>query len=333
MIDFYSPYYLLLLLLVPFLIWYEEKRKIKVVPRLNVPSLKLFIGVKYTFRTFYNRFRYVLNVAVYILLVIALARPRSGTVHQKIETEGIDIMLVMDISTSMKAIDFKPANRLEAAKKIAVEFIGDRHGDRIGLVAFGGESFTQCPLTVDYDMLVKQIEALKFAPKEWDGTAIGNAIGTAVDRLKDVKSKSKIIILLTDGRNNAGEIDPLLAADLASTFNIKIYTIGAGAKGEALYPVESMFGPKYTKIKVDIDEDLLRKMAEKTGGKYFRATNTDALRNIYLQISKMEKTKIEINEFVKYRELYFKFAAAALMLLALMFMADNFWLKKIPSEF
>ena len=331
MLEFYSPYYLYLLILIPFFIFYEEKRKRKIIPKMVVPSLKLFEGVKPTVKTVISRFYYIFKIVVFALIVIALARPRSGTKHQNIETEGIDIILVLDISTSMKAIDFKPSNRLEASKKIAVEFVKGRKSDRIGLVSFGGESFTQCPLTIDYNMLTKQIEALKFAPREWDGTAIGNAVGTAVDRLKDSKTKSKVIILLTDGRNNAGEIDPELASELAKTFNIKIYTIGAGAKGDVYYPVDGMFGKKYEKVQIEIDEDLLTIVAENTGGQYFRATNTKALRQIYQKISKMEKARIEVKEFVIYKELYFNYVIVALILLVLAYFIENLWLKKIPN--
>ncbi len=266
-----------------------------------------------------------------ILIIIGLARPQSGTRKQEITTEGIDIMLILDVSSSMKAEDFKPKNRLEAAKAVAKEFVQGRNNDRIGLVIFAGEAFTQCPLTLDYGVLTDLLDKIQIAPESWDGTAIGNGIATSVVRLKDSKAKSKVIILLTDGRNNAGEINPLTAAQVAQTFDIRVYTIGAGTRGSAMYPVDDpLFGRRYVSMPVEIDEDLLRKIADQTGGEYFRATDTEKLRQIYQEINEMEKTKIQVKEFTKYRELYVNYAGAGLILLILEILMLNTILRKLP---
>ena len=212
-----------------------------------------------------------------------------------------------------------------------MEFIEGRTNDRIGLVIFAGESFTQCPLTLDYGVLTTLIDQMEVAPQDWDGTAIGNGIATSVARLKDSKAKSKVIILLTDGRNNAGEINPLTAAQVAQTFDIRVYTIGAGTRGSALYPVnDPIFGKRYVSMPVEIDEELLRKIAGQTGGKYFRATDTEKLRQIYGEINEMEKTKIQVKEFTKYDELFVKYAGAGIFLLLLEILLLNTWLRKLP---
>ena len=274
---------------------------------------------------------YLFRLAIIGLIILGLARPQSGTRKQEITTEGIDIMMVMDVSSSMLAEDFKPKNRIEAAKDVAEEFIHGRTNDRIGLVIFAGEAFTQCPLTLDYGVLTELIDKVQVAPRDWDGTAIGNGIATAVMRLKDSKARSKVIILLTDGRNNAGEINPLTAAQVAQTFDIRVYTIGAGTRGTALYPIDDpIFGRSYRSLPVEIDEDLLRKVAAQTNGQYFRATDTEKLRQIYQEINEMEKTKIEVKEFTKYKELFVNYAGAGLALLLLELLLLNTWLRKLP---
>ena len=274
---------------------------------------------------------YLFRLVIIGLIILGLARPQSGTRKQEITTEGIDIMMVMDVSSSMLAEDFKPKNRIEAAKDVAEEFIHGRTNDRIGLVIFAGEAFTQCPLTLDYGVLTELIDKVQVAPRDWDGTAIGNGIATAVMRLKDSKARSKVIILLTDGRNNAGEINPLTAAQVAQTFDIRVYTIGAGTRGSALYPVDDpLFGRRYVSMPVEIDEDLLRKVAAQTNGQYFRATDTEKLRQIYQEINEMEKTKIEVKEFTKYKELFVNYAGAGLALLLLELLLLNTWLRKLP---
>jgi len=249
-----------------------------------------------------------------LLLILALARPQIGNAEREVTSKGIDIMLVLDISSSMRAIDFKP-NRLEAAKKVATQFVNERISDRIGLVVFGGESFLQCPLTIDYDVLKNFISQVEIIDKKYDGTAIGMALANAINRLRESPGKEPVIILLSDGRNNAGELDPLTAADMAKTFGIKVYTIGAGKKGEALYPVQTPFGQNYMPVKVDIDEDVLRQVAEKTGGKYFRAEDEQSLATIYDEINQLEKTEYKVKEYTNWQELFAWFLIPAFGLL------------------
>lgn len=244
-------------------------------------------------------------------LILSIARPRSASSLEKINTEGIDIVLDMDISTSMLAMDFKP-DRITAAKRIAVEFISQRPADRMGIVVFAGESYTQCPLTTDRPTLINLMKEINCGVIE-DGTAIGNGLATAVSRLKESDAKSRVIILLTDGVNNTGEIAPQTAAEIAKTFGIRVYTIGVGAMGEAPYPVMTPYGPDVQKIKVEIDEPLLKEIASKTGGKYFRATDNTKLLSIYNEINKMEKTKTTVDSIPQYKELFMTFALAAFL--------------------
>lgn len=278
-----------------------------------------------------RHFLYWLRLVALGLLILGLARPQSGARQQEITTEGIDIMMVMDVSTSMLAEDFKPKNRLEAAKTVAEEFIKGRTNDPIGLVIFAGEAFSQCPLTLDYGVVTQILDKLQVAPREWDGTAIGNGLATAVDRLKNGKAKSKVVILLTDGENNAGEVDPITAAQVAQAFNIRVYTIGAGTRGTALYPVDDpIFGRRYVPMQVNIDEKLLRRIAATTGGRYFRATDTRKLRAIYKEIGQLEKTKIEVKEFTRYSELFFYYVLGALALIVVEVVLANTYLRKLP---
>ena len=331
MFRFANPEYLILLLLIPLLGWYHWRYGHKLSGNLKFSTLRFTRNVPVSLKQRLRRYLFVLRLALLSLLILGLARPQSGVRKQKIITEGIDIMLVLDVSTSMRAVDFKPKNRIEAAKEVAREFIESRTNDRIGLVIFAGEAFTQCPLTLDYGVLIELLEKVDVAPQEWDGTAIGNGIATAVERLKDSKAKSKVIILLTDGRNNAGEIDPITAAQIAETFNIRIYTIGAGKHGTALFPVDSpIFGRRYVPMPVEIDEELLQRIAAQTGGKYFRATDTESLREIYRQINEMEKTKIEVKEFTKYRELFVNYAGIGLLLLLVEIALAHTYLRKLP---
>jgi len=254
-------------------------------------------------------------------LILALARPQSSLSWQNSTTEGIDIMIASDISGSMLAEDFQP-NRLEAGKNIAIDFIRNRPDDRIGLVIFSGESFTQCPLTIDHDVLINLYADVKYGMID-DGTAIGMGLATAVNRLKGSEAKSKVIILLTDGSNNMGSIPPLTAAEIAKDFGIRVYTVGIGTHGFAPYPVQTPFGVQYQKIPVDVDEGTLTKIANATGGKYFRATDNQTLRNIYDQIDKLEKAKIDVTQFHKKTELFFPFALIALFLLSMEFILKN----------
>ncbi len=273
----------------------------------------------------------LLRLAVLALLIIALARPQQGNSTTEIKASGIDILLAVDVSGSMEAMDFtldgKPANRLEVVKKVVDEFISERPSDRIGLLAFAGRPYLVSPLTLDHDWLRKRLEALSLGMVE-DGTAIGSAIGSGINHLRDQKSKSRMLILLTDGMNNAGSVPPLIAAEAAETLGIKVYTIGAGTRGEAPMPVTDPFGRRrLMRAKVDIDEDTLTKVAEKTGAVYFRATDTASLTKIYDEINTMETTTKIINKFEEYRELFPFLVAAALLLLGFEIFSNR---KRLP---
>jgi len=263
--------------------------------------------------------------------ILALARPQSSSKEEEILTEGVDIILAMDVSSSMLAEDFKPNNRLEAAKSVAREFVQSRSNDRLGMVVFAGESFTQCPLTLDYGVLLTLLEQIEVADKNWDGTAIGMGIVNAVNRLRDSKAKSKVVILLTDGVNNRGQVDPVTAAQIARAFDIKIYTIGAGKHGTAMYPVDDpFFGKRYVPMQVEIDEEVLKKIAAQTGGQYFRATDTQKLKEVYEEISTLEKTQIEVKEYTRYEEMFVYFLAFGLLSLLVEVVLAHTYFKKIP---
>ncbi|MCQ2119393.1 MAG: VWA domain-containing protein [Bacteroidales bacterium] len=271
---------------------------------------------------------FALRVAALSLIVIAIARPRSSSKVEKIDTEGIDIALAMDVSTSMLARDFSP-DRISAAKDIAIEFIAQRPTDRMSIVVFAGESYTQCPLTTDRATLINLMKEVSTDLLE-DGTAIGNGLATAVARLKDSDAKSRVIILLTDGVNNSGEISPETAAEIAKTFGIRVYTIGVGANGEAPYPVMTPWGVQVQNVKVEIDEALLGEIAEATGGRYFRATDNTKLSEIYHEIGQMEKARTTIDSFPVYKEMFSYFAIAALVCLVLEALLKYVVLRKMP---
>ncbi len=271
-----------------------------------------------------------IRLLVVALFILGIARPQSGTKEEEILTEGIDIVLAMDVSTSMLAEDFKPNNRIHVSKLVASDFIKGRANDRIGLVVFAGYSITQCPLTLDYGILLQLMEKIDAGMIE-DGTAIGMGLATAVNRLKDSKAKSKVIVLLTDGRNNRGQIDPLTAAQVAEALGIKVYTIGAGTRGEALYPVQDpVFGKRYVRMPVEIDEGLLREIAEITGGRYFRATDRESLEQIYGDIGEMERTEIRTREYTRYSELFGYLLYPALFLMLAEVALANTLFRKIP---
>ncbi|RCK72875.1 MAG: BatA [Ignavibacteriae bacterium] len=305
-ISFASPQYFYLLILVPFLIYWYIKRQNSQLLKLQFSTVEVFKTIPGTFRQKFRHSLFILRILAFVLFVIALARPQSSSHREKVTTEGIDIILVMDISGSMLAEDFKP-NRIEAAKKVAMDFIDGRENDRIGLVIFSGESFTQCPLTTDRPVVKNLLKEIRSGMIE-DGTAIGMGLATAVSRLKDSKAKSKVIILLTDGINNRGFIDPLTAAQIAQSFGIKVYTIGVGTIGLAPYPVQTPFGTQYQNVPVQIDEELLQKISNMTNGKYFRATDNNKLKAIYNEIDRLEKSKIEVTEYRKKSE-EFRYAA------------------------
>ncbi len=325
--TFKNPELFWLLLVLPLLI-YRYWRVGAKQGEIQVSTLRGFADVKPSLRQRVRHLPFIFRLFAIACLVVALARPQSSARGQNVETEGIDIVLAMDISGSMLAEDFKP-NRIEAAKKLAVEFIDSRQNDRIGLVVFSGESFTQCPLTTDHDVLKNLFGAIK-SGMVLDGTAIGLGLSTAVTRLKDSQAKSKVVILLTDGVNNAGSVAPLTAAEIARTFGIRVYTIGIGTYGFAPYPVQTPFGIQYQNLEVQIDEDVMKQIAQMTSGKYFRATSNTKLQEVYTEIDKLEKTKILVTEFRRYSEEFFPFAIAAAILLFVEFALRKTVLRSIP---
>ncbi len=327
-VEFAYPYVLYLLLLLPLmLLWYWKKNQIK-SPDIIFSSLKIFKGISATIRERLRHMPAVLRVLATGFFIVALARPQSFTSGEKIYTEGIDIAILLDISGSMLAEDFKP-NRLEAAKEVIDNFIKGRTNDKIGLVVFQSKSFTQCPLTIDYSVLRSLLKEVKSGIIQ-DGTAIGTAIANGVNRLKNSKSKSKVIILLTDGVNNSGEIDPVTAAQIAKKFGIRIYSIGVGTIGTAPFPYQTPFGKRYTNIPVEIDEDILKQVSKITGGKYFRATDKKKLEEIYKEIDKMEKSRIEVTSYKHASELFYNWAALGLIFLLVEFGLTKTYLRRLP---
>ncbi len=322
----HPSYFYLLLLLLPVIVWYVFKKS-KSQVALSYSATRVFDVIGKPLKYYLRHLVFIFRIAVFVLLIIVLARPQSEKAQNKM-TEGIDIVIALDISGSMLAQDFKP-NRLDASKDIAVEFINKQEFDRIGLVVFAGEAFTQCPVTIDHKVLINMFREVKQGFID-DGTAIGHGLATAVNALKDSKSKSKIIILLTDGENNAGNIDPMTASDLAAKFNIKVYTIGVGKNGYADMPVQTVFGMQFQKVEVKIDEQTLRLIAEKTGGAYFRATDNETLKNIYAEIDKLEKDKIKEKTGKQMQEEYLMFLLPALILLVLEVILKNTVLKSLP---
>ena len=318
----------LLLLLIPLAALYIYRELKGRAPALQVSNLKQWSYKPSWFKRALRHVPFLLRMGALALLIVAIARPRDSKNFEKVDTEGIDIVLDMDVSTSMLARDFKP-DRIGAAKDIALEFIASRPTDRIGIVVFAGESYTQCPVTTDRITLINMMKEVTTGLIE-DGTAIGNGLATAVARLKDSDAKSRVVILLTDGVNNRGEIAPETAAEIAKTYGIRVYTIGVGAKGEAPYPVQTPWGVQVQNMKVEIDEELLQKIAETTGGKYFRATDNTKLMEIYGEINKMEKNRTTVDSFPVYSERYMTFAIWALVLLLLELLFKFVILKKLP---
>ncbi|MDR3261150.1 MAG: VWA domain-containing protein [Tannerella sp.] len=318
----------LLLLLIPLMGWYVWKMRKHQASIQVSSSLAFNPSQTNTWKVWLRHLPYVLRIAAIGVLIVVLARPQSTNNWQNSTTEGIDIMLAIDISGSMLAEDLKP-NRLEAAKNVAASFINGRPNDNIGLVVFSGESFTQCPLTTDHTILLNLFKDIQSGMIE-DGTAIGLGLANAVSRIKDSQAKSKVIILLTDGSNNRGEIAPVTASEIAKTFGVRVYTIGVGTKGEAPYPVRTAFGIQYQNIPVDIDEPTLKQIAATTGGQYFRATNNASLKEIYAEIDQLEKTKINVQEFSKKQEEYRNIALLVFALLLLETLLRYTLFKKIP---
>ncbi len=327
--HFASPYYLwLLTLLVPMIAYYVW-RTWQGGAAIQISTVAGVLRAPKTARYYLRHLPFVLRVAAVALLIVALARPQGIEQNSHTNTEGIDIMLAIDVSGSMLARDFKP-DRITAAKEVAGSFVADRYGDRIGLVAFAGEAFTQSPLTTDQSTLQTLLARIRSGLIE-DGTAIGNGLATAINRLRESDAKSKVIILLTDGVNNRGEITPLTAAEIAKAQGIRVYTIGVGTEGMAPYPALDMFGNMtFVNQKVEIDEKTLSTIAEQTGGMYFRATDKAKLKAIYDQINKLEKSKVEVSEHITYHELFLLWALLACGLLLAEFLLSNLLLKRIP---
>jgi Ca-activated chloride channel family protein len=327
-ITFAYPLVLWLLLLIPVSLFFYYKKFKTVEPSIVYSNVKLFDQRKRSWKEKLSDTPIYLRMLVFIVLIIALARPQSFSSGENVYTEGIDVVLVLDISGSMLAEDFRP-NRMEAAKKITQEFISGRTSDQIGLVIFSRDAFTQCPLTIDYAVLKNLLQEVKSGMIE-DGTAIGNAIANGVNRLKDSKAKSKVMILLTDGVSNAGEVDPLTAADIAKNFGIRVYTIGIGTMGQAPYPFQTPFGIRYQMVPVEIDEAVLRTIAKTTDGKYFRATGNKKLEEIYQAIDKLEKTKFEVTSYKNKKELYIPWLWSGLFLLLFELSLSKTIFRKLP---
>ncbi len=319
----------LLLLLVPVIIIYIYREIRGLRPYLLVSSITPWQYKSGRFKKIFRHLPFLLRSIALAAIIIAIARPRSSSNFESVNTEGIDIVIALDISTSMLARDFVP-DRIGAAKDIAIQFIAERPSDRIGVVVFAGESYTQSPLTTDRATLINLIKEIECGVID-DGTAIGNGLATAVARLKDSPAKSRVLILLTDGVNNSGEISPQMAAEIAKTYGIRVYTIGVGAEGTAPYPVMTPYGIQIQQIEVQIDEPLLKKIAEETDGKYFRATDNTKLLEIYGEINKMEKNKTLVDSFPVYKELFMNFALIALAAIAVELLLRLFVTKQIPD--
>lgn len=320
-------YLFLLILLIPYIVWYVMKWR-KTHASLQVSDMRVYAKAPKTYKNYLTHTPFILRIATIVLIILVLARPQSTNRWQNSEIEGIDIMLAIDVSTSMLAEDLKP-NRLEAAKEVAAEFINGRPTDNIGLTLFAGESFTQCPLTIDHAMLLNLCNGIKCGTIT-DGTAIGTGIANAVTRLKDSKAKSKVIIVLTDGTNNMGDISPLTAAEIAKTYGIRVYTIGVGTNGTAPYPYPVGNTVQYINIPVEIDEGTLTQIAGITDANYFRATSNTKLKEVYQEIDKLEKTKLNVKEFSTKEEEYRGLALAAFLCLLLEVLLRNTILKHIP---
>ncbi len=326
-ISFADPGLLWLLLAIPAIVVFYVIRQRKTTPSFSMPSLMPFSSSGSSLRRILMHLAFGFRVIALALLIIALSRPQKSDQLRNVTTEGIDIMLAIDISGSMLARDFKP-DRLEASKNVATEFISGRPYDRMGLVVFSGESFTQCPLTTDHAVLINLLREIESGMIE-DGTAIGNGLATSITRIKDSEAKSKVIILLTDGVNNRGDISPSTAADIATTYNIRVYTIGVGTMGTAPYPVQTPYGLQYQNMPVEIDEAILKEIATKTGGRYFRATDNNKLLEVYKEIDALEKSKIDVREFIKKEEKFFLPAFGAFILFALELLVRYLFLRKI----
>lgn len=316
---------LILIPLIALYIYREVKGKMGV---LTVSNTSPFKGRGGALKRTLRHFPFIFRMFAMAMIIVALARPRSSDTFSRVDTEGVDIVLALDVSTSMLARDFNP-DRISAAKDIAIQFIAERPSDRIGIVVFAGESYTQSPLTTDRVTLINLMKDIETGIIE-DGTAIGNGLATAVSRLKDSPAKSRVVILLTDGVNNRGEIAPQMAVEIAKTYDVRVYTIGVGAMGVAPYPVLTPFGVEIQNIEVQIDEELLQEIAAETGGAYFRATDNTKLMEIYSEINKMERSKTTVDAFPVYEELFMDWAVLALLFLLLEIIFRLFIVKRLP---
>lgn len=326
---FANPYLLWLLAIVVPMVAYYIFRTLQGGAAIRISTVAGARNAPRTWRYWLRHIPFVLRTAAVALLIVALARPQGVEEQSRTNAEGIDIMLAIDISSSMLARDFQP-DRLTSAKEVAAEFVADRYGDRIGLALFAGESFTQSPLTTDKGTLQTLLMRLRSGIIE-DGTAIGNGLATAINRLRESEAKSKVIILLTDGVNNRGEIAPLMAADIAADMGIKVYTIGVGTRGKAPYPAVDMFGNMtFQMMDVEIDEQTLSEIASRTGGRYFRATDGQKLKEIYDEINSLEKSKVEVMDMTIYHEYFLRFLLLAIALLVAEMLLDKVVLKRIP---
>ncbi|MEZ5071692.1 MAG: VWA domain-containing protein [Bacteroidales bacterium] len=315
--EFAQPAFFFAFLIVPVMVgWYLWKGR-RSTAALTISGFENLDDRMGSSRVWLRHGLFLLRLAAVSLLIVVLARPQSSNQWEQVSTEGIDIVFCMDVSGSMRAMDFKP-NRLEASKSVGIEFVNAREDDRFGLVVFAGESFTQCPLTTDRAVVVNFMKDIEFGVIE-DGTAIGMGLATAINRVKESTAESKVIILLTDGVNNSGDIGPRTAAEIAAGLGIRVYTIGVGSRGNAPIPVQDVFGRTTTRnLPVEIDEAVLREIAGTTGGSYFRATGNTSLREIYQEIDQLEKTRMDVKQFSKHKEEYFPFLVAAMIL----FMAE-----------
>jgi Ca-activated chloride channel homolog len=324
---FASPVFLWLLLIIPAMVIFYLLKQHKTSASLRVSGLEPFEKAGTTFRHWLRHLLFAFRTAGILILILVLARPQSSNNYQDVSTEGIDIVLALDISGSMLARDFRP-DRLEASKNVATEFISGRPYDRIGLVVFSGESFTQCPITTDHAVLVNLLREIKSGMIE-DGTAIGEGLATAVNRLKDSEAKSKVIILLTDGVNNRGLVAPVTAAEISRTFGIRVYTIGVGTMGVAPYPVQTPYGIQYQDMTVEIDEGILKQIAQMTDGRYFRATDNEKLQQVYSEIDKLEKSRIDVRQYKIRDEKYLMPAIIAFVLIMLEIVLRNTLFKNL----
>lgn len=330
MITFAHPLFFSLMIFLPLIFFLKDQKSGKI----RYSSLKILKASLVKKQRFHPRIiLLLLRVFTLVLFILALARPQVGKTLSEVSSEGIDIMLALDTSESMRALDFKkknkPVERLEIVKDVVRDFIKNRTGDRMGLIVFGEDAFTQCPLTLDHGILMDFIDKIEVG-MAGKATAIGQALALGVNRVKDVKRKSKIIILLTDGRSNAGHVPPEKAAVLAKKYHIKVYTIGVGTKGKAPFLVKTVFGSSYAYQNVDIDEKTLRSIAELTGGRYYRATDKDELEEIYREIDQLETTEIKIKEYTEYKEIFGLFILMALFLLSIEIILSQTVLRKIP---